>query len=241
MYRASKLVGKKRIITVGVAVSVFIGASIAAAAEGVHWSESAPAVSQPVPTTGTATTTPPSPEPTPDGTGGSPQDTRGATPDATTSTVEHETVTYLNTPAIVEQPSEATTIPPTVPGPAPLAADEPTTTATAQPEPPAPTTTEFHDTVVPQGISLSCTAEGGSVSCAWSSPDVPGFARVMLLRGNGGTKGRVPFQSNDSSAVSYIDPNVPAGSYSYVVVILDGNSHMLLHSNPVLITIDAAG
>lgn len=245
MYRAIRLISKRRIVTVGIAVSMFVGAGIAAA-EGAKWSDTPPTFAEPAPAADEVTTTSPSTDPTVAVDSTTPEST-----EATTPRVTHETATDINTSTIDEQPSvpttEATTNPTTnpttvpVPEPTPPSVNEPTTTAAALPEQPAPTTTEFHDTLVPQGISLICTATGGTVSCSWSSPDVPGFARVLLLRGDGGTQGRVPFQSNNSSSVSYIDPNVPAGSYSYIVVVLDGNSLTLVHSNPVLITIGAVG
>ena len=246
MYRMSKLIGKKQIVTVGVAVSVFVGVGIAAAAEGAKWIDSAPAVTTPALTVDHVTTTLPHSEPVAVGVGEVVSDATVPATTATSPTLTLEPTIDVSTPTVEEQTSvpvteptaHATTVP--VTEPSPPAALEPTTTAAAVPEAPAPTTTESHD-AVPQGISLSCTNVGGSVSCSWSSPDMPGFARVMLLRGNGGPQGRVPFQSSDASSVSYIDPNVPAGSYSYVVVVLDGNSHTLVHSNAVLITIAAVG
>ena len=74
----------------------------------------------------------------------------------------------------------------------------------------------------------------------FSRGEIPGFARFLVLRGNGGSQGRVPFQSTDPNASVAIDVNVPAGSYSYVVVAVDGNAKTLVHSNPVFIQIGAA-
>lgn len=252
MYRASRLTGKKRIATVGVAVSMFVGAGIAAAADGAPWSDTAPAITQPAPTQDTSTTISPSPQPTAGETETSaPQTEVTSTSDVGDVAADTDTDTGTDTGKFDELPatttteaaSETTTTPTTIPvqEPTTSAAAEPTTTAATVPEQPATTTSEFHDTPVPQTISLSCSVADNAVSCSWSSPDMPGFARVMLLRGNGGTQGRVPFQSNSSSSVSYIDVNVPSGSYSYVVVVLDGNSHTLVHSNPVYITIGAVG
>ena len=144
---------------------------------------------------------------------------------ATTQPVIHEQVSTapVTTQAAAHEPA------PTEPAPT-----EPSPTA-------APTTTEFHDTVVALGLSLSCAAEANTVTCHWSGSVVPGFAKFLLLRGDGGAKGRVPFQSTDPGASVAVDADVPTGSYSYLVIAVDANGKALVHSNPVMIQIGAEG
>ena len=121
--------------------------------------------------------------------------------------------------------------------------DAPATTEPAPAEPSttmaAPPTTVRVDTPVPEGIVLTCSAAGSTVTCNWSGGVVPSFAKFLVLRGDGGPRGRVPFQSNDPGTTSFIDNGVPVGSYSYVVVSVDGNNKNLVHSNPQFIQIPA--
>ncbi len=132
---------------------------------------------------------------------------------------------------------------PTTASPEPASTDPastaPATTepATTEPATTAPLTTPRPDTPVPQGIELGCAVQDAAVSCSWSGGVVPGFSRFLVLRGDG----RVVFMSGDPAANGYIDQSVPAGSYSYVVVAVDGNSKALVHSNPVFVQIGAAG
>jgi hypothetical protein len=123
----------------------------------------------------------------------------------------------------------------------PVSTEAPTTVApTTVPVEATTTTMAKVDTVVPLGIDLHCTVDGSTVSCAWAGGVVDGFAKFLLLRGDGKV-GRVPFMSTDPAAHGYVDSQVPAGSYSYVVVTIDGNSKTLVHSNPVFVQIGAAG
>ena len=90
-------------------------------------------------------------------------------------------------------------------------------------------------------MSCETTAvDGGTstdVSCEWAGAIPAGFAKFVLLRGNHGTTGRVPFQSTDPSAHQYVDLAAAPGSYTYVVVALDAAAKPLVHSNMVPITI----
>lgn len=128
----------------------------------------------------------------------------------------------------------ATVPPATEPATTEPAAIEPAATEPPATEPPA--TTEWHDTPVPQGIDLTCRADGTSVSCAWSRWDGEGFARYLLLRSDGSV-GRVPFQTADASTTATIDTGLAAGSYSYVVIVLDPQGTTLVHSNRVTVQI----
>ncbi len=90
---------------------------------------------------------------------------------------------------------------------------------------------------MPGGLSLSCTLATSTVTCDWSGPTPAGFAAFVLLRGNGGSSGRVPFRSSDASASHFVDTSVPTGSYTYLIVALDGTQNPLVHSNMVPITV----
>ena len=248
MNRSTTFAGGKTIVIGGAAISLFMSVGVVAAATGnAPWSEAGPAVHEPV--VEPATTEPIEPgapviadaattatDASTDGAGDAPAGQPTATGDEPavpepggpdTTVVSDEPVTAPTSTAVPEGPVS--------PG------DEPTTTAAPTADTtPAPTTTEFHDTVVPLGIALQCTVVGSTVTCNWSVGDIPGFAKFLLLRGNGGSQGRVPFQTTDPDANHAIDSGVPAGSYSYLVVALDGNGKTLVHSNPVIIQIDAA-
>jgi len=250
MYRTTKLVGGKRVVIVGAAISLFVSAGVAAAATGsAPWSDAAPAVHEPTTAASVATDAPivtdaPAPAVTTSG-DAAPGGVEPTTGDATATTDGTTTVTDApaaepGTPTsdLTTEPTTASTTEPTMPTITEPAVTEPPATTT--PATAAPTTTEFHDTPVPLGISLTCTADGNTVTCHWSGGAIPGFARFLVLRGNGGSQGRVPFQSADPNASMAIDTNVPVGSYSYVVVAVDGNATTLVHSNPVFIQIGAA-
>ena len=129
-------------------------------------------------------------------------------------------------PAVSEAP--ASTEPP-------ASTTEPATTEPPVTSSPSPPTT---DTYVPSGITLSCDADGATVSCSWSGGVVPGFTKFLLLRGDG-TRGRVPYMTSDPTATAYVDTGLAPGSYSYVVVSVDANSKALVHSNPVYVQIVA--
>lgn len=145
-------------------------------------------------------------------------------------TVTTDAASTDTTPADVT-PADVTL--PTVPAPAPTTTAAPGPAPTTPPAP-APTTT---DRALPQGLSLSCSATGATVSCSWSGGAVPGFARYLVLRGDGGPRGRVPFSSSDPSASAYVDTVPAAGTYSYVVIEVDAADQPLTHSNPVLVSI----
>lgn len=219
-----KIVGTKAAM-VCVTVSVCAGAGVAAAAatDSAPWQErsSAPVADEPV-TTAVAV-----------------EPTSSAADEVSTTAISEPVVTDAAAPTTLELPP--TTEPPTVvPSTTPEAtttAPEPATPGTAVPDTPAPDTTVRRDTFVPQGIELHCAVDGTTVTCEWSGAAVEGFAKVLVLRGDG----RVVFISTDPSAAGYIDQAVPAGSYSYVVVAIDGNSKTLVHSNPVFVQIGAAG
>ena len=220
----------KRTLMAGLAITAFAGAGVAGAAAtgNAPWQDHTPEVStattEPAvtdaPTTVPEITTPAVTVQT-EGTGGT-----GSTGNDTTN---HE-------PASTEP---ASTEPPTVPP----SSDAPATTT---PAPKATTSDGRPDTYVPLGIDLACTvqdptAQVSAVECTWNGAVVDGFAKFLLLRGNGGAKGRVPFMSSDPAANACIDASVPAGSYSYVVVEIDANGKTLVHSNPVFVQIGAAG
>ena len=131
--------------------------------------------------------------------------------------------------------------------PAPVTPKVPPTTAapepTPEPAPPAPAPSPappVSDNVVPAGLLLSCnpssTESGFNVSCEWSGPIPAGFAKFVLLRGNQGTNGRVPFQSGDPSAHAFVDMALAPGTYTYVLVALDAAGKPLVHSNMVPIS-----
>lgn len=139
-------------------------------------------------------------------------------------------------PASTAPPTTHHESPPTTASVPPLAPTEPAP-LTPEPGPAAPVS----DNVVPAGLSLACTTapadSGTNVSCEWSGPIPAAFAKFVLLRGNGGATGRVPFQSTDASAHQFVDIALAPGNYSYVLVALDGSSKPLVHSNMVPITI----
>ena len=81
---------------------------------------------------------------------------------------------------------------------------------------------------------------GSNVVCNWSGATPAGFAKFLLLRGNGGAKGRVPFSSSSSAVNHFDDAAVQPGNYTYVLVAVDANSKPLVHSNMVPITITGA-
>ena len=167
------------------------------------------------------------------------------TPVATTTPVAKEAAPEP-TPSPVEVP--ASTPPPAPPTTATHAEPAATSPATspgpsAPPNPPAPATTAatlVSDNVVPAGLSLSCnaatSASGTDVNCEWSGTIPAGFAKFLLLRGNQTATGRVPFQSGDPSAHHFTDVALAPGTYTYVVVAVDGAGTPLVHSNMVAIT-----
>ncbi|MCU1400955.1 MAG: hypothetical protein JWN62_4064 [Acidimicrobiales bacterium] len=93
---------------------------------------------------------------------------------------------------------------------------------------------------MPAGLSLTCSLAGADVTCDWSGPTPAGFAKFLLLRGNGGSTGRVPFQSADPAASHLVDAAVPAGSYTYLIIVVDAANKPLVHSNMVPITVTGA-
>lgn len=126
----------------------------------------------------------------------------------------------------------------TEPTPTPAPTEPPTTQPpTTQPPHTLPALITKPDTFVPSGISLECTLEHHTVTCHWSGGVVDGFAKFLLLRSDG----RVVFMSDSPTADGYIDPDVAAGSYSYVVVTVGSDNIALMHSNRVAVTIGAAG
>jgi len=247
MYRTTTIAGGKRIVIAGAAVSLFVSAGAAAAATGhAPWSDAAPGVVEPSPTEPAATDAPVVTDAALPAVTDAPADVV-TTPDGQPAVTdapatEPGSPTTTATADSTTEPTTANTTEPTMPTITAPAVTEPPATAapTTSPTTAAPTTTEFHDTPVPLGISLTCTVDGNNVTCHWSGGQIPGFARFLLLRGNGGSQGRVPFQSTDPNAAVAIDANVPVGSYSYVVVAVDGNAKTLVHSNPVFIQIGAA-
>jgi hypothetical protein len=94
-------------------------------------------------------------------------------------------------------------------------------------------------------MSLTCTATGdalqNTVACTWTNGAGAGFSKYRLLRGDGGSRGRVPFTSSEPNANSFVDSALPAGNFSYVLVALDANEKAIGHSNPVYIQILPAG
>ncbi len=177
--------------------------------------------------------------------------------DSTTTTAELATTTTMHVEPTTVAPTPPTThaepsAPPTTPHVEPAPRVEPplppTTPAphavepTLPPphEPPAPATTEVH---TPATLDLTCVVAGehlNRVSCEWSGPIPDGFVRFLLLRGVQSEKGRVPFNSEDPTAHSFLDEVLPPGSYSYVVVIIGPASTSIAHSNLVPITIAPA-
>lgn len=148
-------------------------------------------------------------------------------------------------PPVSEEPTSTeprSTEPPATEPPAtePPATEAPKPTEPPHKEPPAtpaPTTT---DRVVPQGITLECARDGHTVECHWSDPWADGARKVLLLRGQvGAEKGKVLLVTDHFDAGGYVDLEVPAGSYSYVVVTLDEHGVNVLHSNPVVIEVPA--
>jgi hypothetical protein len=93
---------------------------------------------------------------------------------------------------------------------------------------------------VPTGLSLSCVPTGSNVDCDWSGATPAGFAKFLLLRGNGGAKGRVPFSSSSSAVSHFDDAALQPGTYTYVLVAVDANNKPLVHSNMVPITMTGA-
>jgi hypothetical protein len=146
-------------------------------------------------------------------------------------------------PATTAAPA-TTVVSATVEVPKPTEVPE-TTSAPAPPSTTPPPTSPKNDSVVPQTLGLACTLDGdasaNTVSCSWSGGAVAGFVRYLVLRGNAGGKGRVPFSSTDPAASSFEDSGLAAGQYSYVVVELDSSDKALSHSNPVSIVIPPAG
>jgi len=214
--------GSKRTLVAGLAITAFAGAGVAGAAAtgNAPWQDRAPEVAT-TPVTDTPVTDAPTTVPA------------VTTPAATEPSAQTEGTDHAPTGTQPASTEPASTEPPTVP---------PSSDAPATTEGPKATTSDGRpDTYVPLGIDLACTVQNTDVQCSWSGSVADGFAKFLLLRGNGGAKGRVPFMSSDPSANSYIDPSVPAGSYSYVVVEIDANGKTLVHSNPVFITIGAAG
>jgi hypothetical protein len=219
---------------IAVAVTACLAAGAAAAAAGGPLlggdrptpSTDAPVITVSAPADEPAVTVPPVTEP--------------ASTEPTTIAVATTAAPTTSAPAATEPPVGAPVTEPKHAAPPPTA---PPVTDAPVPESPAsePPSTSRPDTVVPEGIHLECVATGADVTCQWSGGVVDGFAKFLLLRGDGGAKGRVPFMSADPSSAGYIDHGVPPGSYSYVLVTVDVNSHALVHSNAVFITIGAAG
>lgn len=241
-----------RTVMVWLAVTAFAGAGVAAAATGnAPWqgvpraAEVQPATSEPS-TTVVAASSSTFDAPT---TTARPAERPGPTaPPHTDATIADPPAPSAPSSTVAETSPTTTTVIATEPVPTTQApSTEGSTTAapvtaapTTAPLDIATTTTAKVDTVVPLGIDLHCNVEGSTVSCSWTGGAVDGFAKFLLLRGDGKV-GRVPFMSTDPAAHGYVDSQVPAGSYSYVVVTIDGNSKTLVHSNPVFVQIGAAG
>ena len=247
-----------------IAIGAAAAAAGAAPAALTPWSSNeAPATTAAAPVTTIATGG--ASEPLVDGhpltvvTTATPEPTTPVTPPATTpvATTPVATTPVATTPVAKEAAPEPTPSPVEVPASTPPPA--PPTTAThaepaatspatspgpsAPPNPPAPATTAatlVSDNVVPAGLSLSCnaatSASGTDVNCEWSGTIPAGFAKFLLLRGNQTATGRVPFQSGDPSAHHFTDVALAPGTYTYVVVAVDGAGTPLVHSNMVAIT-----
>jgi hypothetical protein len=213
MYRATTLVGGKRTVLVGVAVSMFASAGVAAAATGhVPWSSAATTVDAPVDTTQPTDTVP-----APIGTGDGP---------------------VVSTIALL--PPDTAQPPDTVLAPTDTAPPDAAPVDTSAPGTTPPVTSPPGDTYVPLGISLACEQQGSTVTCTWSGVSIDGFSEFLLLRGDG-TIGRVPYRTSDPGGGSFSDVVPAAGTYSYVVVAIDPNAKTLVHSNPVYVQIGAVG
>lgn len=50
----------------------------------------------------------------------------------------------------------------------------------------------------------------------------------------------MPFQSSDPAASHLVDAAVPAGSYTYLIIVVDAANKPLVHSNMVPITVAGA-
>ncbi len=165
--------------------------------------------------------------------------------EAPPTTVHHEPATTSptsTTPTSTHLPHELPALSPPPQTPAPeQSVMEPPTTPAAPPVEPAPTTTEVH---APATLQLSCIAGGellNQVSCEWTGSVPDGFVNYLLLRGNHTAKGRVPFSSTDPTVHTFTDETLPAGSYTYVVVVIGTTGTSIAHSNLVPIVIAAAG
>lgn len=167
-----------------------------------------------------------------------PTSTEGSNHEPSTTVAPQVPPPTSTQPASVEPPH---TMPPPPPPSTTLAPHtEPSTTLAGAHETP-PSTTEVK---TPATLQLACTIVGehlNNVDCEWTGPVPAGFSRFLLLRGNQTAKGRVPFASGDPSAHSFIDLAVPAGSYTYVLVVVDASGKSIAHSSLIPITIVAVG
>lgn len=192
-----------------------------------------PTTQHPKPVEPPATTAPPQPS-EPSTTAEAPNPVEPATTSTVAKPAEPPATTAAPKPAEPATSEASTTTPPSTTNPSttPPSTTPPSTTLAPTPH---------NDSVVPQTLGLSCVLSGdaaaNTVSCSWSVSAALGFYRYLLLRGNGGGTGRVPFSSTDPSAGSFVDSGLAAGQYSYVVVELDQAGKTLVHSNPVSIVV----
>ena len=94
---------------------------------------------------------------------------------------------------------------------------------------PSPTT----EPQVPLTMTLTCTPDGSTVNCAWSTPTAPLDHYVVLRSGDGaGRAFTVP-----AGTTRWTDPMaVPGQHYTYLVHAMDAQDHSLGHSG--LVTVD---
>lgn len=210
-----KILGTKiAVVAVGCVLAAGAGVAGAAAADLGPWEPDAPEVTNPP-----------------------------VTSEATTTTLE-VTTTLESTTTVAPEPTEpkSTEPPATEPKPTEPPATEPPRTEPPRTEPPRtteprstepPTTEKRPETSVPQGIELACAVEPERVVCEWHGGVVDGFARFLVLRSDG----RVVFDTAKPDVHVYIDQLPEPGSYSYVVISVNGDNKNLSHSNKVTLQI----
>ena len=168
-----------------------------------------------------------------------------STIEATTTTVTTATEPTTTEPSTTEpsttEPTRVTRPQLTEPSTTrPVSSEPPTTEATTEATTkPAPQSTSDRPAgdETPASLQLSCAiSDGRNVSCSWKG-DVPASAvRLLILRGEVAGKGRLVGEFSDPHRQSATDANVPAGSFSFVVVLLDAAGKTVAHSQGVPIS-----
>lgn len=98
-----------------------------------------------------------------------------------------------------------------------------------------PVTAEVGDAEAPTPVLLDGSVQGRDASLSWTASIAPDVARYRLLR-DGIERALI-----DAPQTSFVDANLPNGTYTYVVQALDAFDNASLPSNAVALTVAVTG